>query len=193
MARLAHVELLDAVPARDAAADVLATEDSGVSVFVGVDPGRQGAMAVLNDLSGMQRVNPLPLIGGKEYDLNAIAEELVRIGIALACVEKLDAMPARLGGSYANFARGESRGWAWMLTALRIPYQLVPPRTWQKVMLAGTPTSADTKTRSIMAAQRLFPGVSLLPSPRAKKPSDGMSDALLLAEYARRVHSGGAA
>jgi hypothetical protein len=52
-------------------------------------------------------------------------------------------------------------------------------------MLAGTP-GEDTKQRSVIAAQRLFPNVSLLPTPRCKKPSDGIADALLIAEWGRR-------
>jgi hypothetical protein len=38
----------------------------------------------------------------------------------------------------------------------------------------------------VEVAKRLFPGVNLLPSDRCRKESDGMSDALLICEYARR-------
>jgi hypothetical protein len=34
--------------------------------------------------------------------------------------------------------------------------------------------------------KRLFPGVNLLPTERCRKESDGMAEATLLAEYARR-------
>jgi len=81
-------------------------------------------------------------------------------------------------------------GFAWLLEALEIPYQLVSARTWQKSMLAGT-SGADTKQRSILAAGRLFPGVNLKRSARARKADDGIADALLLAEYARRTKNGG--
>ena len=109
-------------------------------------------------------------------------------------VEKSQPMPPivkgkPMGGSIANFARGCATGWAWMLTGMDIPYQLVHPRTWQKVMLAGT-NGADTKQRSIIAAQRLFPGVSLLRTPRCRKLDSNFSDALLLAAYGMRTHGG---
>ena len=51
--------------------------------------------------------------------------------------------------------------------------------------IAGTP-AGDTKQRSVIAAQRLFPGVSLLPTERSRKASDGLADALLLASYGQR-------
>lgn len=44
----------------------------------------------------------------------------------------------------------------------------------------------DTKRTSINASRRLFPHVSLLRNARCKTPHDGLSDALLMAEYARR-------
>lgn len=60
------------------------------------------------------------------------------------------------------------------------------------MMLAGA-NGTDTGQRSIVVAQRLFPGQTLLRSPRAKKPSDGMADALLIAEWGRRRAHGATA
>lgn len=168
-------------------------------IYLGVDPGKSGAIATITE-NGVT-VCPVPLIvhgeGRPEYDLAAIRNCLRgRESAALVVVERLDSLPVKdgdrqLGGAFANYARGESKGWAWMLTAIGLPFQLVRPQTWQAAMLKGTPKTAGTKARSIMAAQQLFPGVSLLPGPRARKPSDGFADALLLAEYARRIHTGG--
>lgn len=138
-----------------------------------------------------------------EYDLVRIRAALDTVAIArragadvLAVVEDLVSLPVsdggrQLGGAFANYARGESRGWAWMLAALGIPFQFVRPQTWQAAMLKGTPKHLDTKTRSIMAAHERFPNVSLLPGPRSRRPSDGFADALLLAAYAQRLHTGG--
>ena len=105
--------------------------------------------------------------------------------IALVTVEMLHPMPAAFRGGAANFGRGESRGWFWMLTALGIPFLPVVPQTWQRVMHAGA-KGKDTKARSIETALRLFPGVSLLASDRAKKYSDGLADAVCVAEFGRR-------
>jgi hypothetical protein len=43
-----------------------------------------------------------------------------------------------------------------------------------------------SKNTSIAVCKRLFPDVSLLPSERCRKDHDGMAEALLMAEYARR-------
>ena len=42
------------------------------------------------------------------------------------------------------------------------------------------------KQKSIEVCRKLFPDVSLLPTSRCKKSHDGMAEALLMAEYARR-------
>ena len=178
-------------------------------IYIGIDGGKKGAIARLSDtvpeaFRGVE-IFPMPIIsattgkGKDEYDVARIADDFrswdsiaATHGLRLfAVIEKPQPIPPTIkAGSHAQFQRGAQFGFAWMLEALCIPYQLVAPRTWQKVMLEGTPGD-DTKQRSIMAAQRLFPGVDLKRTPRCRKADDGFSDALLLAEYARRIRNGG--
>jgi len=170
------------------------------AVYVGVDPGKSGAIAFLDNETGVAVAQVTPMIPAsgsrEEFDLPAIRDVFLHAA-ALAggphrlfvTVEKTQPMPPSFPGGSANFARGVGRGWEWMLVALGVPYYLVAPRTWQKAMHAGTPES-DTKQRSIMAAQRFFPLVSLLASPRCRVHHDGMAEALLLAAYGQRVHKG---
>ena len=68
-----------------------------------------------------------------------------------------------------------------LLQAFDIPYQLVPPQTWKKEFCV-----TSDKNTSIEVCRKLFPHVSLLPTSRSRKPSDGMAEAMLMAEYARR-------
>ena len=68
-----------------------------------------------------------------------------------------------------------------MLQSFEIPYQLIPPQTWKKEFSLN-----KSKEKSIDVCKRLFPGVKLLATPRCKKEHDGMAEALLMAEYARR-------
>ena len=49
----------------------------------------------------------------------------------------------------------------------------------------GFSVTSDKNT-SIDVCKRLFPQVSLLPSGKCRKDNDGMAEALLMAEYARR-------
>jgi hypothetical protein len=160
-------------------------------IVAGVDPGKSGAIAVLDADGRVLDVGPIPLVkstvGRDHYDLGAIRDQMLALRElqVFVVVEKLQPMPIAKGGTIANFNRGEAQGWNWLLEALRIPYALVSPRVWQKVMHAGTPGD-DPKQRSILAAQRLFPGVSLKRTTRCRTLSDGIAEALLIAEYGRR-------
>lgn len=183
--------------------------------FLGIDPGKQGAIASIDDDSRAARVVVVPTIAGEkgskvEYSLTDIRDVLVhharevggpmRLFVTLEKSQPMPPLfkgkqnaegeaPANISGTIANFNRGVCRGYEWMLVALGIPYQLVAPRSWQAVMHVGTPGSS-TKQRSIMAAQRLFPSVSLLESARCRVAHDGMAEALLIAEYGRRALKG---
>lgn len=160
-------------------------------IYAGVDPGKTGGLAVISADGEPLCTRPMPVIkataGRDEIDLADIREWLMlwRERQLFVTVERLQPMPAKLGGAIANYQRGAAYGWAWMLTGLRIPFHLVSPQTWQRSMLADAPGD-DTKQRSILIAQRLFPNVSLRHSQRAMKPHDGIADALLIAEYGRR-------
>ncbi len=178
-------------------------------ISIGIDPGKKGGLALIN--GDRVSVQPMPIIpGGKrardEYDLVAIRDWLLRCknlsknaaaydpkaspGLMLVTVEKSQPLPPKFGGGISNYQRGCSTGWAWMLTGLGIRFQLPPPRQWQKVMHLGT-SGADTKQKSIIAAQRLFPDVSLHRTEKCRKLDDGLADALLLAEFGRRTQEGG--
>lgn len=86
------------------------------------------------------------------------------------------------------------------LIAYGVTHIKVPPKEWQKEMHKGVPLIKkmsstkktqvkDTKAMSIIAAQRIFPGVSLGRQMKTKLstvPDDNLVDALLIAEYGRR-------
>jgi hypothetical protein len=80
-----------------------------------------------------------------------------------------------------------------MAIALGIPYTKVPAKQWQKDMFQGIDvikktgkSSNDTKAMALIAAKRLFPNQKLTFGEKATKPHDGLVDALLMAEYAKR-------
>jgi hypothetical protein len=159
---------------------------------IGVDPGKEGGIAVLFKPGEEPGLFPMPVLsaakGRDEYDTATIRRIFALISPAdHVVIEKLQPMPLAKGGTIANFNRGAAGHlFIGLCVGLGLSYTLVAPQTWQKVMLLGTP-GEDTKQRSILAAQRLFPGVSLLPTERSRKPSDGLSDALLIAEWGRRT------
>lgn len=150
-----------------------------MTIWIGIDPGKKGGVAVIfrNEVSvypwdDTEFVKKMDEMRGRA---NLGAEPIV------AAVEKVGAMPGQ--GVTSMFSFGQSYGFILgVLTALGIPYQLVPPRKWK----AEFGLLHTEKQASVDVAKRLFPNVSLLPTDRCRKESDGMSDALLMAEYARR-------
>ncbi len=176
-------------------------------VTIGIDPGLRGGMAMILDVGTPAvdlHVIATPIIpsetktkDGKvkrvtrdQYDIPAISRQLGEWyrGNVIAFVEKPIPLPPKLkAGSLAQFQRGVSYGWAWMLTALGIPFELIHPRTWQTVILRDFPKNDKKKQSSILAAQRLYPGVDLRRSERSRVPHDGLAEALLIAEYGRRL------
>lgn len=96
-------------------------------------------------------------------------------------VEHVGAMPGQ--GCVSTFHFGENFGWLQgMLFAYNIPYELVRPQKWKKMF-----SCTSDKNTSIEVAQRLFPGIDLRRTPKCKGPHDGTCEALLMAEYGRRV------
>lgn len=146
-----------------------------MKIYIGIDPGKSGALAMIRG-DGDIRVWPF---NSAEYvevltGLTSISREIK------CCVEKVSAMPGQGVVSMFNFGHnlGLIEG---VLQANRIPYQLVPPQTWKKEFSLNS-----DKAKSIEVCQKLFPNVSLLATERSRKPNDGMAEALLMAEYARR-------
>lgn len=164
-------------------------------ILVGIDPGKEGAIVRLaEDAQGRPdiEVTPMPVIQGEkreEYDIKAI--QLALLLADHVFIEKLHPMPLEKGGTIANYNRGFCMGLLQALCVARTtPYTLVRPQEWQREMLAGTP-GEDAKQKSIIAAQRLFPGVDLRRTSRCKTLSDGISDALLIAAWGQRRLNGG--
>lgn len=150
-------------------------------LFVGIDPGKSGAMAIVStDTHPFVRVDPFD---EREY------AELLRFyheyyTISGCVVERVSAMPGQ--GVSSMFSFGENYGFIQgLLTAYNIPFELVTPRVWKKEF--GVTSDKNT---SIAVAKRLFPDVSLKRTERCKKDDDGISEALLLAVVARRKFGG---
>lgn len=142
-------------------------------IYIGIDPGKKGGYAaILDDI-----ISTKPWKDGDFIDDMRL---LSKASKCIACVEKVGAMPGQGVTSMFNF--GRSAGFIeGVLDALGIPYQLVTPQRWKKEF-----TLHNSKQQSIEVCKRLFPDVTLLPTPRSRVPSDGMAEALLMAEYARR-------
>ena len=144
-----------------------------MKTYIGIDPGKSGALALLTE-DGQCTVVPF-----NESAYTAILKAASGPS-SVCCLEKVGAMPGQGVVSMFNF--GHNLGYIeGLLQAFDIPYQLVPPQTWKKEFCV-----TSDKNTSIEVCRKLFPHVSLLPTAKSRKPSDGMAEAMLMAEYARR-------
>ena len=162
-----------------------------MKTFVGIDPGKSGAVVAINDKGITKLV--IPTIG-KEYDVDACIHILKSFKNPFVVLENIN-YHAAMGRQSAGVMGEGKMLWKALLPALEIPHALVTPQTWQKEMWEGVPPqyktgkkrkTKDTKAMSLLAAKRLFPGVDLKSSIRSKVPHDGIVDALLIAGYAQR-------
>lgn len=143
-------------------------------IYIGIDPGKDGAMAVITP----DAMTVFP------FDMESYKNAMETIcGFAKncrCCLERVWTMPGE--GHKSQGALMENFGFIQgLLTAYSIPYELVTPQKWKKeFQITGD------KNSSITVCKRLFLGVSLRRTDRCKKDHDGMAEALLMAEYARR-------
>ena len=100
-------------------------------------------------------------------------------------VEKAQAMPKNGATGMFNYGTGYGTILG-IIAALRLSHTLVHPTTWCKEMHRGT-KSRVPKKRSLEAAQRLYPHVSLMRTVRCKAPDEGFVDAMLIAGYGKRI------
>jgi len=173
-----------------------------MNIYIGIDPGKTGAVALLTDDPDRLDVWQYPgdiksactLLQDGIIGLSPNLEEADRN--VFACLEKVHAMPMQGVSSSFNF--GVSYGmWQGVLAVMGIPYIFVTPHAWQKVTfdsqcvifkdakLSGSSKikrKRDTKAMSLSVARRLFPDVDL-----HRKADDGKADALNLARYAKMM------
>ena len=154
--------------------------------IVGIDCGLDGILANIDD-KGYVGFEPTPTLpkgkSGRQYDDAEMARLLRATTPGMVVLEKQQAMPGQ--GVSSMFSVGLGFGlWRGIVAALGLRVLIVHPRTWQAVMLRDIP-GADTKSRSIIAAKRLFPAAVLRRSARGKKDDHNIADAILLAGYGK--------
>jgi len=158
-------------------------------ILIGVDPGLDGAMAVLAD--GKVVFFDTPTINTKsgkrnkrEYNIAEMAQRLRKLDDpdikVLIAIEKIHAMPKQ--GVSSMFSMGFGFGiWQGILAAYQIPYTLVPPKIWKnKIVGVG-----KDKEASRLKAIQLFPKCA---EQLKRKKDHNRAEALLIAEYTRQTH-----
>lgn len=145
-------------------------------IYIGIDPGCKGGIACIGS-AGYTTVLMPDTTSGVLNELTYLA----KAGNVTCVIEQVQMM-GKTFGAKAALSYGQKYGeLIGILTCLGVKIVEVRASVWKK----GMGLTKD-KDDSIALCERLFPSVNLLPTPRCKKPSDGMAEALLLAEYGRR-------
>lgn len=163
--------------------------------YLGIDPGKQGAFVVLDENSNIIEKVGTPLIG-KEYDKQGIIDILTKYPYHKIGLENPSVMFGIGKSVVASLSHcvGLIEG---MLLGLKLPHLLVQPKEWQKECWKHVKTQKkadgktnDTKATSTMAAVNLWPNDNFKVTNKGGTSinhNDGMIDAVLIAEYIRRM------
>lgn len=153
--------------------------------ILGIDPGITGGLVIIDEKALIIEATPIPTYDGKIIDLKELNFFLNEFKPTEAYIEHVSAMPKQGVVSMFNFGRTFGMLEA-AIAAKNIPYQLLRPQAWQKVMHVGVEKSIDSKARSLIIFKRLYPTTDLKASGRCRKDHDGMVDALMIALYGQR-------
>lgn len=165
-------------------------------IYIGIDPGLNGAVAVINEEYYSQEprvtitVVDTPTMevesSGKvrnKYNTAAMADLLAPFGKqehTLVVLESVHSMPKQ--GVASSFTFGEGLGmWKGIIAAFGLPLEMPSPQRWKKLMVADMGKDKDA---SRLRAIQLFPALA---SQLSRKKDDGRAEALLMAEYGRRL------
>lgn len=136
-------------------------------MYIGIDPGKTGAVAILDD-----KGNYINVLDFGQEELMSTLIDYAPV-VKFAYLEKVHSMPGQ--GVVSTFSFGENFGW-WqgVLGSLGIPYTTIRPQDWMK-KYSLQKTSASDKP-GLEVARKLFPE-----APLHLKKHHNRADALLIA------------
>lgn len=152
---------------------------------LGVDIGQEGGIAIINiepdSMATVTLVARMPVVG-KDIDVQYFVGEIPHWKLDLCVIERTQSMPKQ--GITGAFNYGKMSGmFEGMIAALKVPYKLVRPQEWKKLILKGT---KKKKADAINHCKHTYPDV-ILKGPRARRDHDGMADAICIAEWGIRT------
>jgi crossover junction endodeoxyribonuclease RuvC len=158
-------------------------------VVIGIDPGLDGAVAIIHSPVEIDIFDTptLTVVGEKsrrKYNAAAMAAilEPLQTEQALIVLESVHSMPKQGVASSFNF--GEGLGiWKGIIAAYKLPLEMPSPQRWKKAILAD---QGKDKDASRYKAIQLFPSLA---EQLSRKKDDGRAEAVLLAEYGRRLRN----
>jgi len=159
-------------------------------IYIGIDPGLNGAVGIINeDLVPPFEVHDTPTFtveGSKskrKYNVPEMAKILSKFAgrnDVLVILESVHSMPKQ--GVASSFCFGEGLGmWEGIIAAFGFPLEMPSPQRWKKAIMAD---QGKEKDAARFKASQLFPSIS---DQFSRVKDDGRAEALLLAEYGRRL------
>jgi crossover junction endodeoxyribonuclease RuvC len=148
-------------------------------IVMGIDPGINGGLTLLND----GRIDGVWVMPTIEKGLDAKTIRNILVDIDFVVMEKVSAMPKQGVVSMFHFGVGYGMLQGIIIT-LGIPLRLITPQAWKKEILAGT---TKDKAASIEYVKRVYPYLDVIPA-GYRKPHDGICDSVCIAEFGFRVY-----
>ena len=146
-------------------------------LYLGIDPGSQGAACLIDETSSVLWVLPLSKIVKSNYEgIRALQGQDV-----LAAVELSKGMGRNGVSTIITYGVNVGK-WAGILEFLGIKYEFLTPQTWQAAYLPR-PYKGRTKELSFSEAQRLQPDLEWV-TPRGRL-KDGEADSYHIARYCK--------
>lgn len=155
-----------------------------MNLYLGVDPGLDGALAILTEDGRLMRVHDMPTLedgpkGRRTIAAPLLATLIAKAGVVRAIVEKVATRPGE--GAVGAFAFGRGVGVLHgIFAAFDIPVVLITPQAWRK----HHNLSKEAKDASRSKAIALWPDKAEL---FALKKWDGRAEACLLTLAGLRV------
>jgi len=154
-------------------------------MVLGIDPGKDGALVLLDGTSVLRVVLTSSLLVGKDYapdTMAAAVRELVGIMAPRELSVVLEQPGVRPGeGRGGGLTTGKGWGiWRGIVATLGLPCITPAASAWTRTILRDAP--GEGKDRAIHVALSRLPGINLTPGRRVK-PHSGIADAACLALY----------
>lgn len=161
--------------------------------YVGIDNGLDGGIVALDGEGAVTFKSKMPVNKtgkGREIDVQGFAAIVEQLSPhAVFIVEQASKhSPGKMAlcSTWHSFACMTTT-----LKLLKVQWDLVQPQKWQRAFWARPKMPKgqkfDTKAAALVAAKRIWPCEEWLASDRCKIAHNGMVDAALIAEHARRA------
>jgi hypothetical protein len=156
-------------------------------IFVGIDPGAQGGIALLDNKGKIMNLIP--------YSDKALLEMLDNMKLPRTYKIWLEDVTRAMITPQHHNAKGlinQAMNFGYIQGALHMAghdFNLVTPQEWRKEhgLLAKGRTHKENKVASVDLATARWPHCDFKRTGRSRTPSDGLCEAALIAEYGRRM------